>query len=75
MPHIDAKPRIPICARGHRFCARHIGSENHKKLERYIVDHLKGDQVEDDAFVAVRWKAGFQYETSLPGIRAKKMGS
>jgi glutaminyl-peptide cyclotransferase len=29
-----------------------MGSENHKKLERYILDHLKGDQVEDDAFTA-----------------------
>ena len=29
-----------------------MGNENHKKLERYIVDHLKGDQVEDDAFTA-----------------------
>ena len=29
-----------------------MGSENHKKLEHYILDHLKGDQVEDDAFTA-----------------------
>jgi Zn-dependent M28 family amino/carboxypeptidase len=29
-----------------------MGSENHQKLERYIVAHLKGDQVEDDAFTA-----------------------
>lgn len=34
------------------FGPRYLGSENHKKLERYIVDHLKGDQVEDDAFTA-----------------------
>ena len=34
------------------FGPRYMGSENHKKLERYIVDHLKGDQVEDDAFTA-----------------------
>jgi Zn-dependent M28 family amino/carboxypeptidase len=27
-----------------------MGSANHKKLERYILDHLNGDQVEDDAF-------------------------
>jgi glutaminyl-peptide cyclotransferase len=31
---------------------RPIGSANHKKLENYIVAHLKSDQVEDDAFVA-----------------------
>ncbi len=34
------------------FGARPIGSNNHKKLEAYITSHLKGDQVEDDAFVA-----------------------
>jgi glutaminyl-peptide cyclotransferase len=34
------------------FGPRPIGSANHKKLEQYIVSHLKGDTVEDDAFVA-----------------------
>jgi glutaminyl-peptide cyclotransferase len=34
------------------FGPRPIGSANHKKLEDYIVGHLKEDQVEDDAFVA-----------------------
>src|SRR5712675_2101121 len=34
------------------FGARLIGSANHKKLESYITGHLKGDQVEDDAFIA-----------------------
>jgi Zn-dependent M28 family amino/carboxypeptidase len=34
------------------FGERYMGNENHKKLERYIYDHLKGDQVEDDAFTA-----------------------
>ena len=34
------------------FGARPIGSENHKRLERYILGHLTGDEVEDDGFVA-----------------------
>lgn len=34
------------------FGARPIGSANHKKLENYILKQLKGDQVEDDAFIA-----------------------
>jgi Zn-dependent M28 family amino/carboxypeptidase len=34
------------------FGARPIGSANHKKLEDYILAHLKGDQVEDDSFTA-----------------------
>ena len=32
------------------FGPRPIGSANHKKVEDYIHAHLKGDQVEDDAF-------------------------
>lgn len=34
------------------FGARPIGSRNHTRLEQYIVARLKGDQVEDDAFLA-----------------------
>ena len=34
------------------FGARPIGSANHKKLEDYIVSHLKGDEVDFDAFTA-----------------------
>ena len=32
------------------FGPRPIGSENHKKVESYILAHLKGDDVEQDAF-------------------------
>jgi len=32
------------------FGPRPIGSANHKKVEDYLHAHLKGDQVEDDAF-------------------------
>jgi glutaminyl-peptide cyclotransferase len=34
------------------FGPRPIGSANHKKLENYILAHLKNDQVEEDAFSA-----------------------
>jgi glutaminyl-peptide cyclotransferase len=34
------------------FGIRPIGSANHKKLENYILAHLKNDQVEEDAFTA-----------------------
>ena len=34
------------------FGPRPIGSANHRKLEAYILSHLKGDTVEDDAFTA-----------------------
>ena len=51
-PHIDAKRAFEYTREVTAFGPRCIGSENHKKLERYIVDHLKGDQIEDDAFTA-----------------------
>ena len=52
LPHIDAKRAFQCTREVTAFGPRYIGSENHKKLEHYIVDHLKGDQVEDDAFTA-----------------------
>jgi hypothetical protein len=52
LPHIDAKRALQYTREVTAFGERYIGNENHKKLERYIVDHLKGDEVEDDAFTA-----------------------
>jgi glutaminyl-peptide cyclotransferase len=34
------------------FGPRPIGSANHKKVEDYIISHLKGDAVEEDTFTA-----------------------
>jgi glutaminyl-peptide cyclotransferase len=52
LPHIDAKRAFEYTREVTAFGPRYMGSENHKKLERYILEHLKGDQVEDDAFTA-----------------------
>jgi Zn-dependent M28 family amino/carboxypeptidase len=52
LPHIDAKRAFQYTREVTAFGPRYMGSENHKKLEHYILDHLKGDQVEDDAFIA-----------------------
>ncbi len=52
LPHIDAKRAFQYTGEVTAFGPRYMGNENHKKLERYILDHLKGDQVEDDAFTA-----------------------
>jgi len=52
LPHIDAKRAFQYTREVTAFGPRYMGSENHKKLERYILDHLNGDQVEDDAFTA-----------------------
>src|ERR1700675_3052 len=52
LPHIDSKRAFQYTREVTAFGPRYMGSENHKKLEHYILDHLKGDQVEDDAFAA-----------------------
>src|SRR5580658_4212692 len=52
LQHIDAKRAFQYTREVTAFGERYMGNENHKKLERYILDHLKGDQVEDDAFTA-----------------------
>jgi len=54
------------------FGARPIGSANHKKLENYILAHLKGDAVEDDAFTADTPEGKFPVRNILakfPGTR------
>lgn len=52
LPHIDAARAFQYTKEVTAFGPRYIGSENHKQLENYILSHLKGDQVEEDAFVA-----------------------
>src|ERR1700689_2996750 len=52
LPHIDAKRAFQYTRHVTAFGPRYMGNENHKKLERYITDHLKGDEVEDDVFTA-----------------------
>ncbi|MGB9202464.1 MAG: M28 family peptidase [Terriglobales bacterium] len=51
-----------------------MGSENHKKLERYILDHLKGDQVEDDAFTADTVEGKFPVRNLIAKFPGKKDG-
>jgi glutaminyl-peptide cyclotransferase len=52
LPHIDSKRAFQYTREVTAFGPRYMGSENHKKLEHYIIGHLQGDQVEDDAFTA-----------------------
>jgi glutaminyl-peptide cyclotransferase len=51
-----------------------MGNENHKKLERYIVDHLKGDQVEDDAFTAETVEGKFPVRNIIAKFPGAKDG-
>jgi len=55
------------------FGPRPIGSPNHKKLENYILSHLKNDHVEDDAFTAETPEGKFPVRNIIarfPGTRA-----
>jgi hypothetical protein len=54
------------------FGPRPIGSANHKKVEDYIHAHLKGDQVEDDAFIIETSEGKFPVRNIIakyPGTR------
>jgi Zn-dependent M28 family amino/carboxypeptidase len=51
-PTIDADRAFRYVKEVVKFGERPIGSANHKKLEDYILDHLKGDEVESDSFTA-----------------------
>jgi glutaminyl-peptide cyclotransferase len=54
------------------FGPRPIGSENHKKVENYILSHLKGDTVERDAFTIEPSEGKFPVRNiiaKIPGTR------
>lgn len=49
-PAIDGERTMQYVKEVVKFGERPIGSANHKKLEDYILAHLKGDDVESDSF-------------------------
>ena len=54
------------------FGPRPIGSESHKKVENYILSHLKGDTVEQDNFEITASEGKFQVHNIIakfPGAR------
>jgi hypothetical protein len=54
------------------FGPRPIGSENHKKVENYILSHLKGDAVEQDNFEVTASEGKFPVHNIIakfPGTR------
>jgi glutaminyl-peptide cyclotransferase len=52
LPAIDGKRALQYAKEIVKFGPRPLASPNHKKVEDYIDAHLKGDQVEDDTFIA-----------------------
>jgi len=73
-PHIDAKRAFQYTREVTAFGTRYMGNENHKKLERYIVDHLKGDQVEDDEFTADTVEGKFPVHNIIAKFPGSKDG-
>ena len=51
-PAFDANRAMQYVKEIVKLGPRPIGSENHKKVENYILAHLKGDEVESDSFSA-----------------------
>lgn len=74
LPQIDAKRAFEYTREVTAFGPRYIGSENHKKLENYILNHLKGDQVEEDAFTADTVEGKFPVRNIIAKFPGKKDG-
>jgi glutaminyl-peptide cyclotransferase len=56
------------------FGPRPIGSENHQKVEQYILSHLKGDAVEDDAFTIDTSEGKFPVRNIIAKFPGKRDG-
>jgi glutaminyl-peptide cyclotransferase len=74
LPQIDAKRAFEYTREVTAFGERYMGNENHKKLEHYILDHLKGDQVEDDAFTADTVEGKFPVRNIIDRFPGRKDG-
>lgn len=73
-PRINAARAMQYAKEVTAFGARPIGSANHKKLEEYIVSHLKGVAVEDDAFTADTIEGKFPVRNILAKFPGTKDG-
>jgi Zn-dependent M28 family amino/carboxypeptidase len=56
------------------FGPRPIGSANHKKVEDYILAHLKGDEIENDTFTAVTPEGKFPVRNIIAKFSGAKDG-
>jgi glutaminyl-peptide cyclotransferase len=74
VPRINAARAMQYTKEVTAFGARPIGSANHRKLEDYILGHLKGDQVEDDAFTADTIEGKFPVRNILAKFPGTKDG-
>jgi glutaminyl-peptide cyclotransferase len=73
-PSINADRTMQYVKEIVAFGPRPVGSANHKKLEDYIYAHLKGDQVEDDAFTADTPEGKFPVRNIIAKFPGKRDG-
>ena len=74
LPHIDPKRAFEYTREITSFGPRYMGNEAHKKLERYILDHLKGDQIEHDDFTADTVEGKFPVHNIIAKFPGKNDG-
>jgi glutaminyl-peptide cyclotransferase len=73
-PTINASRAMQYTKEVVAFGARPIGSASHKKLEEYIFAHLKGDQVEEDSFIADTVEGKFPVRNIIAKFPGSKDG-
>jgi len=74
LPQIDSARAMQYVKEIVKFGPRSLGSLNHKKVEDYLDNHLKGDQVEDDSFTAKTPVGDFPVHNIVAKFPGKKDG-
>lgn len=75
LPHINATRAMQYVKEVVAFGPRPIGSDAHKKLEAYIVTHLKGVTIEHDDFVASTPEGSFPIHNIIAKFPGAKPGA
>jgi len=75
LPHINAARAFEYVRDVVAFGPRPIGSEAHKKLEAYLVGHLKGATIEHDDFTASTPEGSFPIHNIIAKFAGAKPGA
>jgi glutaminyl-peptide cyclotransferase len=73
-PTFDADRAMQYVKEIVAFGPRPIGSENHKKVENYILSHLKGGEVENDVFTIDTSEGKFPVHNIIAKFPGKRDG-
>ena len=75
LPHVNAARAMQYVREVVAFGPRPIGSEAHKKLEAYLVAHLKGTTIEHDDFIASTPEGSFPIHNIIAKFPGTKPGA